>query len=376
MSNTLNLAMDLVSRASITPNDQACQTLIAERLEKIGFVIKLLPFGEVDNLWAVRGENAPLFVFAGHTDVVPPGNENQWQFPPFTPTIEQNTLFGRGIADMKGGIAAMVTACERFVVKHPQHKGQIAFLLTSDEEGVATDGTIKVIEHLQTEGIKIDWCLLGEPASSEKLCDEIKNGRRGSLSGRLIIRGVQGHVAYPHLADNPIHRFAPVLTQFCEIELDQGNDFFPPTSFQITYIKSGNGAENVTPAHLELAFNFRYSTETTHLNLQNQLEAILIENKLKYSLQWQHSGMPFLTTPDILVNAAQQAVAKVCGYQPELSTSGGTSDGRFIAPTGAQVIEVGLINKTIHKVNECANIKDLDNLSLVYEKILENLLSL
>jgi len=372
MSKTIDLAIDLLSRPSVTPTDYGCQTLIAARLQNIGFTTESLRFGEVDNLWAIHGDAAPLFVFAGHTDVVPTGPKNKWQFPPFTPTIHNGFLYGRGAADMKGSVAAMVTACERFITEYPQHKGSIAFLLTSDEEGPAIDGTVKVIQHLQNQGKKIDWCIVGEPSSEEKLCDTIKNGRRGSLNGQLIIHGVQGHVAYPNKADNPIHKAVPILTELCKINWDQGNEFFPPTSLQITNINSGTGADNVIPGDLELLFNFRYSTQFTHIQLQERIAELLAN--FKHTLTWRHSGPPFLTQPDTLVTATQQAIHTVCGYETVLSTGGGTSDGRFIAPTGAQVIEIGPINATIHKIDECVNIAELEKLSIVYQKILENLL--
>ncbi|MEN8219429.1 MAG: succinyl-diaminopimelate desuccinylase [Pseudomonadota bacterium] len=373
MSTTLDLAIELINRPSITPNDAGCQPVIAKRLQALGFTIEHLRFGQVDNLWARHGDAAPLFVFAGHTDVVPTGPENHWQFPPFTATLHDGLLYGRGAADMKGSLAAMVTACERFIADHPQHKGSIAFLLTSDEEGPAVDGTIKVINYLQQKGEKIDWCLVGEPSSTERLGDVVKNGRRGSLNGQLTIHGVQGHVAYPFRADNPIHRFAPVLKTLCETQWDQGNDFFPPTSFQITNIKAGTGADNVIPEDLELLFNFRYSTQVTHIQLQEQVSALL--DGLKYTLTWRHSGLPFLTTPGELVTATQQAIYEVCGYETRLSTAGGTSDGRFIAPTGAQVIELGPNNSTIHKINECVSVDELDSLSIIYQRVLEKLLS-
>jgi succinyl-diaminopimelate desuccinylase len=375
MSTTLDIAIELISRPSLSPFDAGCQALIAERLQAIGFTSKHLRFGEVDNLWARRGAAAPLFVFAGHTDVVPTGPENHWQFPPFTPTLHQGFLYGRGAADMKSSIAAMVTACERFIAEHPQHKGSIAFLITSDEEGPAVDGTVKVINDLQAKGEKIDWCLVGEPSSTERLGDMIKNGRRGSLNGLLTIHGTQGHAAYPHIADNPIHRFAPLLKTLCETEWDQGNDFFPPTSFQITNINAGTGADNVIPGDLELLFNFRYNTEFTHTQLQEQVTALLDKQGLKYSLNWRHSGPPYLTTtPSTLITTIQQAISEVCGYQTTLSTGGGTSDGRFIAPTGAQVVEFGPVNATIHKIDECVRVEDLDTLSSIYQKILEKLL--
>lgn len=374
MSTTSDLAIELISRPSITPNDAQCQPLIAERLQAIGFKIEPLRFGEVNNLWARRGDTAPLFVFAGHTDVVPTGPENHWQFPPFTPTLHEGLLYGRGAADMKGSLAAMVTACESFIAEHPQHNGSIALLLTSDEEGIAVDGTDKVIKHLQQKSQKIDWCLVGEPSSTERLGDVVKNGRRGSLAGQLTIHGIQGHVAYPHQADNPIHSFAPILQTLCETQWDQGNDFFPPTSFQITNINAGTGADNVIPGDMELLFNFRYSTEVTHTQLQEQITDLLDKHKLKYNLTWRHSGFPFITTPGALLTATQQAIYEVCGYHSTLSTAGGTSDGRFIAPTGAQVVELGPINSTIHKINECVSVADIDTLSNIYQRILEKLL--
>jgi len=373
MSKTLELTIELIKRPSVTPDDAGCQPIMVERLQAIDFTTKHLRFGEVDNFWARRGQTAPLLVFAGHTDVVPTGPEEHWQFPPFTPSLHEGKLYGRGTADMKGSLAAMVTACERFVAEHPHHQGSIAFLITSDEEGAAVDGTVKVINYLQQQGEQIDWCLVGEPSSTERLCDVIKNGRRGSLNGILTIHGIQGHAAYPHLADNPIHRFAPLLKILCETEWDQGNDFFPPTRFQITNINAGTGADNVIPGDLEILFNFRYSTEVTDTQLRQQIATLLDQPGLRYTLRWRHSGPPYLTTPGTLVTAAQQAIYEVCGYEPALSTGGGTSDGRFIAPTGAQVVEIGPLNATIHKVNECVNVDDLDTLSSVYQRIMEKL---
>lgn len=374
MPTTLELAIELISRPSLTPNDAGCQTLIAEHLQAIGFTIEHLRFGEVDNLWARHGNTTPLFVFAGHTDVVPTGAENLWQFPPFTPTLHEGKLYGRGAADMKGSIAAMITACERFIAEHPQHKGSIAFLITSDEEGAAVDGTVKVIQYLQEKEVSIDWCLVGEPSSTTHLCNEIKNGRRGSLNGLLTVHGIQGHVAYPQHADNPIHSFAPALKELCEMEWDQGNEFFPLTSFQIVNIKAGTGAENVIPADLEIIFNFRYSTQVTHLELQKKVTTLLDKHRLKYTLTWKHSGFPFITPPDKLITASQQAIFEVCGYKAKLSTGGGTSDGRFIALTGAEVIEIGPNNATIHKINEYVSVKELDDLSIIYQKLMQNLL--
>ncbi len=374
MSTSLELAQKLISCPSITPNDAGCQPLIAKRLQSLDFNIENLRFGEVDNLWARRGQTAPLFVFAGHTDVVPTGPKEQWQFPPFTPTQHQGFLYGRGAADMKSSIAAMITACERFIAAHPQHNGSIAFLITSDEEGPGVDGTVKVINTLQARNEQIDWCLVGEPSSTKRLGDVVKNGRRGSLNGVLTIHGVQGHVAYPHLAENPIHRFAPVLKTLCEIQWDQGNDFFPPTRFQITNLKAGTGADNVIPGDLELLFNFRYSSELTHTQLQEQVTTLLDKHSLNYTLTWRHSGPPYLTTPGTLVKATEQAIYEICGYETTLSTSGGTSDGRFIAPTGAEVIEIGPLNSTIHKINECVSIDDIETLSALYQRIMEKLL--
>jgi len=371
---TVDLAIDLISRPSLTPEDAGCQILIAERLQKLGFEIEHLRFGQVNNLWARRGQTAPLFVFAGHTDVVPVGQVETWKFLPFVPTIHDGLLYGRGAADMKGGIAAMVTACEHFVTEHPEHKGSIGFLLTSDEEGKAIDGTIKVINHLQKRNEKIDWCLLGEPSSAKRLGDVIHSGRRGSLNGYLTIHGTQGHIAFPQLADNPIHRFVPVLLHLCEKQWDQGNAFFPQTSFQVSNIQAGTGATNVIPSDLEVIFNFRYSTEFTDVDLKSQVADLLDNFGLKYTLKWELSGAPFLTKTGELISATQESIKEICGYETKLSTSGGTSDGRFIAPTGAQVIELGHINETIHKINECVKVTDLDRLSHIYQRILKKLL--
>ncbi|MCV6638345.1 succinyl-diaminopimelate desuccinylase [Candidatus Albibeggiatoa sp. nov. NOAA] len=374
MSECLDLAIELIKRPSITPKDEQCQPYIAQRLEKLDFKAENLRFGEVDNLWLRRGTDAPLFVFAGHTDVVPTGDESRWQFPPFEPTQHEGYLYGRGAADMKGNIAAFIVACERFVAKNPHHKGSIAYLLTSDEEGPAIDGTVKVIEHLQAQQTHIDWCLVGEPSSSNKVADTVKNGRRGSLGAHLLVKGVQGHVAYPHLADNPIHRFAPVLHELSQIRWDEGNSFFPPTSFQVSNIQAGTGATNMIPGELAVKFNFRYSTELKHTDIQQTVLDLLAKHNVDYEIKWEHSGKPFLTAKGELVEAAQAAVQSVCGYETELSTSGGTSDGRFIAPTGAQVIELGVLNDTIHKLNERICIADLDVLADVYENILQRLL--
>jgi len=374
VSPTLELAKALVGRASVTPEDAGCQPLIADRLAPLGFCAEPLRFGEVENLWLRRGTAEPLFVFAGHTDVVPPGPEQAWRSPAFEPTELDGCLFGRGSADMKGSIAAMVTACERFLSAHPDHRGSIAFLLTSDEEGPAVDGTVRVVETLEARGEKMQWCLVGEPTSTDSVGDVIKNGRRGSLNGRLRVRGVQGHVAYPHLASNPVHLFAPAMAELCAETWDEGNSFFPPTTFQISNIHAGTGATNVVPGELEVVFNFRFSTEVTADELKARVEALLQRHALEYEIDWNLSGEPFLTSAGALLEAAQAAVHAITGIQPEVNTAGGTSDGRFIAPTGAQVLELGPRNATIHKVNECVEIDHLDTLSQIYERILERLL--
>ena len=374
MSDTLELARDLISRASVTPEDAGCQPLLGERLKAIGFELEPMRFEDVDNLWARRGTSEPLFVFAGHTDVVPTGPEEQWQSPPFTPTITDGKLYGRGAADMKSSIAAMVTACERFTQQHPDHQGSIGFLITSDEEGQSINGTVKVVKALQQRQEQIDWCLVGEPSSTEKVGDVIKNGRRGSLGAVLTVHGKQGHVAYPHLARNPVHEFAPALNELVSTQWDQGNDHFPPTTFQISNLHAGTGANNVIPGKLQVEFNFRFSTEVTDTQLRQQVETILDRHNLDYRIDWNLSGQPFLTPEGELVEAAQQAIQSVTGYATQLSTAGGTSDGRFIAPTGAQVVELGPLNATIHQVDECVDVADLETLSNIYEQILVNLL--
>ena len=373
-SPTLALAKDLISRHSVTPEDAGCQEVMIARLQAIGFQVERLRFAEVDNFWARRGASGPLYAFAGHTDVVPTGPAAQWKFPPFEPTVEDGMLYGRGAADMKGSLAAMITAVERFVAAHPAHPGSIAFLITSDEEGPSVNGTVKVVEHLEARGEKITGCVVGEPTSTDAVGDVIKNGRRGSLGGILTVHGVQGHVAYPHLAENPIHTATPALAELCAQQWDQGNEFFPATTFQISNINAGTGANNVIPGQLEVVFNFRFSTEVTEAQLRERVETILNGHQLKYTLNWNLSGNPFLTPRGELVDASRAAVQAVQGFEAELSTSGGTSDGRFIAPTGAQVLELGPRNATIHKVDECVAVEDLDKLSLMYEKILENLL--
>ena len=374
LSTTVQLASDLINIDSVTPDDKGCQELMIKRLENIGFKIERLRFGEVDNFWAKHGDAEPLFVFAGHTDVVPSGPKEQWNTPPFKTTITDGTLYGRGAADMKGSLAAMVTACERFIQNNPDHKGAIGFLITSDEEGPAIDGTVKVIEYLKNNNEHIDMCLVGEPSCTSQLGDTIKNGRRGSLGAKLTVHGIQGHVAYPHLAKNPIHQIAPALVELTAIEWDQGNEFFPPTSFQISNINAGTGATNVIPGDIEVLFNFRFSTELTQEKIASRVEALLESHGLDYDIDWVLSGHPFLTAKGELVDAAQKSITEITGLKTELSTAGGTSDGRFIAPTGSQVIELGPLNATIHKVNECVGTKELDDLSLIYETILEKLL--
>ncbi len=375
ISPTVALACELIEKPSVTPEDYDCQAVMINRLEALGFKTTLLPFEEVKNFWSIRGNAGPVVVFAGHTDVVPSGPLAQWHTPPFEPTIKNGLLFGRGAADMKGSLAAMVTACERFTAAHPDHRGQIAFLITSDEEGIAINGTVKVIEYLQQQGQPIEWCLVGEPSSTATVGDVIKNGRRGSLGAKLIIKGIQGHVAYPHKAINPIHQAAPALAELAATEWDQGNQFFPATSFQISNINAGTGATNVIPGEVEVLFNFRFSTELTEQELKTKTETILQKHNVDYTIEWSLSGNPFLTSTGELVDAAVQAIKSITGIDTELSTAGGTSDGRFIAPTGAQVVELGPVNETIHKVNEQVNIADLDTLSTIYEQILEKLLT-
>ena len=375
MSTTLELAKSLISKASVTPDDCGCQAIIIDRLKKIGFEIHPLKFGDVDNFWAVHGNRGPLFAFAGHTDVVPAGDENAWNTKPFEPTIKDGFLYGRGAADMKGGLASMVTATEDFIKDNPNHNGRIAFLITSDEEGVAVNGTVKVMEYLTENNQKIDYCLLGEPSSTSITGDVIKNGRRGSLNGVLKVNGKQGHVAYPHLAKNPIHHVSPALDDLCKQEWDNGNDYFPATSFQISNMHSGDGVTNVIPGDAQVKFNFRYSTETTKKELQKKVHEILDSHNLDYSIEWSHSGYPFLTPQGELVSACIEAIKKTKGIEPELSTSGGTSDGRFIAQEGTQVIELGPVNATIHQVNESVLVQDLDDLSEIYYQVLTNICS-
>ncbi len=371
----ITLAQALIQRESVTPEDAGCQHMMNERLSAIGFDIESLFFTDTLNTWARKGTQSPHFCFAGHTDVVPTGPEKNWQHPPFAGLIEDGLLHGRGAADMKGSLAAMVVATERFVSKHPDHKGSISFLITSDEEGPFINGTTRVIDTLEERGEKIDMCLVGEPSSRDVLGDVVKNGRRGSLTGFLTIAGVQGHVAYPHLAQNPIHLSTPALTELSQTVWDIGNDFFPATSFQISNINGGTGAGNVIPGELEVQFNFRFSTEVTHQQLQQKVNAILQKHNLNYELNWIVNGLPFLTDHGPLVDATVAAIKSVTGLTTNLETTGGTSDGRFIAQTGAKVIELGPRNATIHKVDECVSTDDLIALADIYEQILERLLT-
>ena len=371
----ITLAQALIQRESVTPEDAGCQHMMNERLSAIGFDIESLFFTDTLNTWARKGTQSPHFCFAGHTDVVPTGPEKNWQHPPFAGLIEDGLLHGRGAADMKGSLAAMIVATERFVTKHPDHKGSISFLITSDEEGPFINGTTRVIDTLEERGEKIDMCLVGEPSSRDVLGDVVKNGRRGSLTGFLTIAGVQGHVAYPHLAQNPIHLATPALTELSQTVWDMGNDFFPATSFQISNINGGTGAGNVIPGELEVQFNFRFSTEVTHQQLQQEVNAILQKHNLNYELNWIVNGLPFLTDHGPLVDATVAAIKSVTGLTTNLETTGGTSDGRFIAQTGAKVIELGPRNATIHKVDECVSTDDLIALADIYEQILEQLLT-
>ncbi len=371
---TVELACELVSRPSVTPRDEGCQALVAARLAPLGFRIRTLDRGAVANLWAERPGDGPRLLLLGHTDVVPPGPGELWRFPPFEPTRQDGFLFGRGTADMKGSLAAMVTACERFLARHPRPRGTLALLLTSDEEGPARDGVRQVAKLLRREGVRIDWCLVGEPTSEQTLGDTVKNGRRGSLNARLEIRGVQGHVAYPEQSVNPIHRACPALAELVREPWDEGSEHFPPSSLQISNIHAGTGAVNVVPGSLEARFNVRYSPRLTAPAIRARVEAILERHRLDYRIDWQHSGEPFLTEEGPLVEAALGAVRAVTGVTPRLSTSGGTSDGRFIAPLGAQVVELGPVNDTIHQIDERVRIDDLPALSRIYENVLERLL--
>ncbi len=371
---TLALTKQLIAEPSVTPDDKHCQTLLAERLQAIGFTIEAFHFGQTKNIWARKGTTEPVLCFAGHTDVVPSGPVEKWTSPPFEPTEREGKLYGRGAADMKTSIAAFVTACERFVAQHPQHQGSIALLITSDEEGDAHDGTTKVVDALQARDEKIDYCIVGEPTAVNQLGDTIKNGRRGSLSGNLVIKGKQGHIAYPHLAKNPTHLFAPALAELVAMEWDQGNDYFPPTGFQISNIHAGTGATNVIPSTLTVQFNFRFSTESTESSLKQRVHTVLNQHGLDYDLTWSLSGQPFLTEAGRLTEVAQQAIAEVCGVEAELSTSGGTSDGRFIKAIARELIELGPVNASIHQIDEHIELAAIPQLSAIYEAMLKRLL--
>lgn len=374
MSPTLSLCMALIEKASVTPNDAGCNELLMARLRQLGFTIEALVFGEVNNFWARLGDKGPVFAFAGHTDVVPTGPVDDWMFDPFTPTVRDGVLYGRGTADMKGSIAAMVTACERFLSEDKSFDGSIAFLITSDEEGSAINGTRKVIEVLEARDEKIDYCIVGEPSSSKELGDVIKIGRRGSLHGKLKVHGVQGHVAYPQLASNPIHKALLPLHELTKEKWDEGNVDFPPTSLQISNIHSGTGTDNVIPGALDAQFNFRFSTQLSETQIRSRTEAILDAHELEYTLDWQLSGNPFLTSRGTLIEVVSASIKHINGVETQCSTTGGTSDGRFIAPTGTQLVELGPCNATIHKVNEQVKISELDELTRIYEEVLIRLL--
>ncbi|KHT36570.1 succinyl-diaminopimelate desuccinylase [Pectobacterium carotovorum] len=370
----IELAQQLIKRPSLSPNDEGCQALMIERLTAIGFTVEAMDFGDTQNFWAWRGTGKTL-AFAGHTDVVPSGDESHWQHPPFEPIIRDGMLYGRGAADMKGSLAAMVIAAERFVAAHPNHQGRLAFLITSDEEARAVNGTVKVVESLMARNERLDYCLVGEPSSTHVVGDVVKNGRRGSITANLRVHGVQGHVAYPHLADNPVHRAAPALNELIATEWDQGNDFFPPTTMQIANIQAGTGSNNVIPGELFVQFNFRFSTELTDVLIQQRVAELLDRHQLNYTIDWKLSGQPFLTARGELVDAVVNAVKHYNEVTPELLTTGGTSDGRFIARMGAQVVELGPVNATIHKVDECVSAADLQLLSRMYQRIMEQLIA-
>jgi succinyl-diaminopimelate desuccinylase len=375
MSQTLELTQNLMARRSVTPADEGCQEVMIGRLEALGFQIERLRYGNVENFWARRGSDGPVFCFAGHTDVVPTGPLEEWRSDPFLPSVRDGVLFGRGAADMKSGLAAMVTATEEFVATHPQHKGSIAFLITSDEEGPSVDGTKRVVETLSSRNQRIDWCIVGEPSSEQVIGDTVKVGRRGSFSGRLTVHGVQGHVAYPHMAENPVHTLAPALAELTSREWDKGTEHFQPTTFQVSNLNAGTGAPNVIPGELKARFNLRYSPIQTQEGLKEVVEGILRRHGVRYTLEWYVSGEPFYTPPGVLSEAVGGAVQDVVGSRPKLSTGGGTSDGRFIAGLGAQIVELGVVNTTIHKVNECVRIEELDALHRMYFNVLRNLLT-
>ena len=367
MTKTLNLAKELILKKSITPVDDGCQDLLISHLESLGFTIDKLPSGEVTNFYARKGNEAPLLVFAGHTDVVPPGPIKDWASPPFEPTVKNNRLYGRGAADMKTSLAAFIISIEEFLTENKDHKGSIGLLITSDEEGIATDGTVKIVEALKNKKEKIDFCIVGEPTCVSKFGDTIKNGRRGSLSAKLKVKGIQGHIAYPELIKNPIHTVAPVIDELVNTIWDEGNEYFPKTSWQISNINGGTGATNVVPGFVEILFNFRYSSESTSDILMENVEKILNKHQLDYDIDWQHSGEPYLTETGSLVNALSDAVKEITGNDPTISTTGGTSDGRFIAKICDQVVEFGPINESIHKINENVNIDDIETLKNIYK---------
>lgn len=375
MSVTLELTQDLMARRSVTPADEGCQDVMTRRLAAAGFQIERLRYGNVENFWARRGTAGPLFCFAGHTDVVPTGPLEEWRSDPFAPAVRDGVLYGRGAADMKSGLAAMVTASEEFVRAHPEHKGSIAFLITSDEEGPSVDGTKRVMETLSARNERIDWCVVGEPSSEKSIGDTIKVGRRGSFSGRLTVHGVQGHVAYPQLAENPVHSFAPALAELVKREWDKGTEHFQPTTFQVSNLNAGTGAPNVIPGELKARFNLRYSPVQTLEGLKETVEGILRKHGVKFTIEWYLSGEPFYTAPGTFSEAVGAAVEEVTGTRPRYSTGGGTSDGRFIAPTGAQVVELGVVNASIHKVNECVRVSEIDALHRMYVNVLRNLLA-
>lgn len=370
----IELTQQLIRRPSLSPDDAGCQAILIARLQALGFTIEPMNIGDTLNVWAWRGEGETL-AFAGHTDVVPTGDANRWITPPFEPAIRDGMLFGRGAADMKGSLAAMVVAAERFVAAHPQHKGRLAFLITSDEEASAANGTVKVVEALMARNERMDYCLVGEPSSTEVVGDVVKNGRRGSITANLTIHGVQGHVAYPHLADNPVHRAMPALNELVATEWDRGNEFFPPTSMQIANVQAGTGSNNVIPGDCFVQFNFRFSTELTDVLIQQKVQELLDRHQLRYSIEWKLSGQPFLTSRGKLVDAVVNAVEHYNEIRPQLLTTGGTSDGRFIARMGAQVVELGPVNATIHKINECVKAADLQLLSRMYQRIMEQLIA-
>lgn len=374
VDKTVELSQRLIKTESVTPNDGGCLQIIADCLHTSGFTTEYLPFDDVSNAWIRKGSEAPLFVFAGHTDVVPTGPASEWKFPPFSATIKNDILYGRGAADMKSAIAAMTIACEEFVQENPTHKGSIALLLTSDEEGPAINGTVKVVEKLQQDDVRIDYCLVGEPSSTNAVGDVIKNGRRGSIGAHLIVNGKQGHVAYPHLAINPIHILVDALAAFTAIEWDRGNQHFPATTLQVSNIKAGTGADNVIPGSAEVWFNLRFSTEINAEEIQLRIEEILKSKNIDFDIHWRLSGNPFLTPEGKLVNACKQAIKSVTQRETELSTAGGTSDGRFIAPTGAEVVELGVVNASIHQIDEHASISDITQLKNIYKQVLANLL--